>query len=238
MDKATIIDHIRRLTAEKGKPPGQDTFHRETGIRKNDWFPCFCMRWSDAITEAGLIPNTFGSGHTVDHLTESYIALIRELKRIPIYGELIRKRQLDSSFPNATSFRKRGGKKYWLKQVSDYCMARSGFDDVLELCTAEELSESTVETAKVAKLLTGYVYLMKSGRHYKIGKTNSVIRRHGELKIQIPIPPKTVHSIETDDPSGVEAYWHRRFADKRGEGEWFDLSPDDVSAFKRWKRLV
>jgi hypothetical protein len=79
---------------------------------------------------------------------------------------------------------------------------------------------------------------MKSGPHYKIGRTNSVGRRGSELAIKVPIPPKTIHSIETDDPIGVEAYWHKRFVDKRGEGEWFALSPEDVKAFKRWKRII
>jgi len=46
-----------------------------------------------------------------------------------------------------------------------------------------------------------------------------------------------IHSIKTDDPSGVETYWHKRFDTKRLNGEWFDLNSADIKAFKRWQRI-
>lgn len=81
----------------------------------------------------------------------------------------------------------------------------------------------------------GFVYLMKSGRFYKVGRSNSTGRREYELALQLPEKATTVHTIRTDDPIGIEEYWHKRFDSKRKNGEWFALEASDVAAFRRRK---
>ena len=114
-----------------------------------------------------------------------------------------------------------------------------GESDVAELCAVAaktddaEDAEGVPEETAAGEL--GYVYLMKAGRFYKIGRTNALGRRERELAIQLPEAAKVIHSIKTDDPVGIEEYWHRRFQDRRKNGEWFELTAQDLAAFRRRK---
>lgn len=242
INKSNIQNEIKRLATDSGgKAPGSQAFERQTGIKFSDWYPHIWLRWGDALAEAGYAPNQFQSKISDDFVIQAYIGLIRELGAVPVVGEMRRKAKNDKTFPSHTRFDRFGGKEELINAAADYCKRNAGYDDILAiLAKAKRPSTKSPEHELDAgsRVATGFVYLMKSGPHYKIGRTNSMGRRTSELAIKIPVPPKTIHHIETDDPVGVEGYWHKRFAEKRGEGEWFNLSPEDVKAFKRWKRIV
>lgn len=93
-------------------------------------------------------------------------------------------------------------------------------------------SRAAIPTKRELAILDS-VYLMLSGRHYRIGRSNHVGRRSYEVAIRLPERLEVVHEIETDDPEGIEAYWYRRFAAQRANGDWFSLTPSEVAAFKR-----
>lgn len=241
-NKRHILAEISRLAAaNEGKPPGVRLFERETGIKESDWYPNHWLRWGDALEEAGFVRNTMQQPFTTASLVENYATLVKRLGRLPLQGELILESKKSPSFPSEKTFRRFKAKGELLGAVIAFCKTTPGFENVQVLCESKLQSvegHATTAAASKKNIATGVVYLMQSGKHHKIGRTNSLGRREWELGIKIPIPPKTIHYIETDDPVGVEAYWHKRFENKRGEGEWFVLTADDIQAFKRWKKLV
>jgi len=236
MDKSKILAEIKRLAEiGKGRPPGQERFAKLTGIRMSVWYPHLWLRWNDALQEAGFSPNRLNTALDDSHIFKSYAELVRELGRVPVAGELKRHAKLDSNFPSHTVFSRFGGKAALLGKVREYCTTEPGFEDVIAFLPPAEFDpDADILFSKAP--VQGYVYMMRSGKRYKIGFTNSPARRHREVKLELPDPTNLVHSIETDDPKGIETYWHRRFESKRvRDTEFFELDATDVAAFKRRK---
>lgn len=78
----------------------------------------------------------------------------------------------------------------------------------------------------------GYVYLLHGGGAFKIGKAQDPSKRIRQLEIALPYPVQTVATVPTDDARALESKLHKRFKDKRLNGEWFDLSAQDVAYIK------
>jgi len=236
-----ILREIQRCAAENnGVPLGIDRFEEATGIRVADWAGKYWARWGDAVTEAGLTPNAMTSQKLSDQeLVALLAALARQLGRFPTSRELRLQRRADPAYPNEKVFWNRlGSQSEQVSRVAAYAAERDELADVHKLCL--ELLDQTKanadeEDASEPRGADGYVYLLRVGRNYKIGRASSFERRERELAIQLPERAERVHVIRTDDPVGIERYWHQRFAAQRRNGEWFALSANDVRAFKRRK---
>lgn len=159
------------------------------------------------------------------------------LGRVPTHADFRLHARREKGFPSTDTLRRTGPQRVLVETLLGYCRAREEHPAVVKICEeylSRPLDRPASET-EVAEQEIGYVYLLKAGRSYKIGKTIDIGRREYELAIQLPERAQRVHAIRTDDPSGIEAYWHRRFESKRKNGEWFELAPPDVAAFRRRK---
>ena len=242
MTREHILSEIKRTAdANGGIPLGIDRFREATGIRKEDWCGKFWTKWSDAQIEAGLEPNRFSlPAFNEEWMLHKIIDYIRELGHFPSQPEFKIKRNNNSEFPNITTLRNRlGTKPQMIEKVLDYCRANDGFDDIIEICLPQydslKANKESSESVNDVNEEIGHVYLLKHDNVYKIGKSIDASKRYKDIKIQMPHKTEEIHVIRTDDPSGIEAYWHNRFKDKRLEGEWFKLSAYDVKAFKKRK---
>jgi hypothetical protein len=213
MNKAEILDAIRSFAAaNRGKAPGSQRLATEIGLRKVDWYPKFWVRWSDAVREAGLRPNLLSVATPDEVLIAKYVGLIREFGRFPIESDLLLKRQNDEGFPDRGVFSRLGSKRERAGKALDYYRQHPAFSDLIPICEVVTASSTPRDRAAGAtSRVMGYVYLMKHGNRaeYKIGRMFNPVRREGEMRLELPETLRPVHHIKTDDPAGVEAYWHR-----------------------------
>jgi hypothetical protein len=237
--KAHIIEEIKRTAKENGGISlGEKKFEAETGIKKTDWYGKYWARWRDALREVGLATNQLTGAYEDTHILNKYAQLACELGRLPASSDLRLKARKTPKFPSNSTFEKMGTKSEFIKRLLEYCQNQDGYEDVIRMCeeyVPHKNCKSNKSTCQAE--IYGFVYLIKSGRFYKIGKSNAAGRREYELAIQLPEKAQNIHVIRTDDPNGIETYWHKRFEAKRKNGEWFELNATDVAVFKRRKSM-
>ncbi len=229
-----------RLHAAKngGVPVGKRAFEAMSGIGQSAWYGKYWAKWNDLLADAGFGPNAWNA-KIYDRviLTRRLAELILELGHYPTIAERNLMHRTDPSVPFDSAFAKHiGTRQEQLLAVVEFAVANSEFRAVYDICAPLLIEEQAAEThaaTEAAPSSPGRVYLVQSGALYKIGKSDNPDRRYRQVQLAVPEPVVEIHVLGTDDPAGIELYWHRRFGSKRRAGEWFELDAADVAAFKR-----
>lgn len=234
-----ILAKIKAIATADGRAPGRDRFESETGIKPHQWRGKLWRTWSDALAEAGFIPNRLQGSFSDDELLQPVMTIATKLGRFPSTSDL--EFELRNSSPGAKTILARWKMAELAQRLESYAAARG------EIAVAHSARDYLSSPHRPVQFDNGhdveegsplgYVYMQRHSSDYKIGFTRSLNKRGRQIQIELPQEIELVHSILTDDPAGVESYWHRRFADKRTRGEWFKLTKADVAAFKKWSKI-
>lgn len=76
---------------------------------------------------------------------------------------------------------------------------------------------------------SGYVYVIKKGDYYKIGRTKNLLRRKRQLQTAHAESVEFLYYKKFDDYVKVEKALHSIFSTSRYHGEWFRLSDENRS---------
>lgn len=238
--KEEIIKELQKCAkANGGKTPSEKVFHESTEVDRYDRMR-FWPNYGELVREAGLTPNKFDkTKYTHEQLCVMFIGVIRETGKWPTRGYLDVKHFKDNSFPHSVTFYSKLGLTGNLaKTILEYVEDREGFGDIIDICNSVLEKYTNHNEGSDNNFINGYVYLGKQHGSYKIGKSKDANRRREDITLLGSEPFELIHEIETDDMNGIEKYWHERFKSKWIRGEWFKLSPSDIKAFKRWKKIA
>lgn len=230
IERVAVLKALQSLSVRLGRTPGRELFAKETGIRENDWMGIHWARWSDAVREAGLEANSLQGRSDKAELLAQLYRVASEFGRMPTEAEQRLFARQHAGFPNRNTFRSNlGDKAQMTRELIEWLECEKPGDPLLKVLSVGESATRSVGDEAGRE---GWVYLLRSGDFFKIGRSDEIERRIKQVATAMPEKVELEHAIRTDDPVGIEGYWHRRFADRRANGEWFKLSGADVKAFK------
>lgn len=76
----------------------------------------------------------------------------------------------------------------------------------------------------------GWIYVLEGGGYYKIGRTTDLAMRLRQISPKLPFKVTLQYQMFCPSHlSEIERGWHEQFADKRINGEWFQLDQEDLA---------
>ena len=206
MKREKILNEIRRTASPENIALGRQSFYNKTGIKETDWSGIYWSKWSEAIEEAGCISQEFNQPIDRDELLKKLAFFIVELGHFPTSAEISLNRQKKPEFPTQRTFSKRIGRKSELASaLIEWCRPKDNWQHVIEICQKEAEPKITsskldLETSDNKTLISGHVYLLKHGEHYKIGRSTDAVQRYKQISTQMPLIRRLLHSSNNARP--------------------------------------
>jgi hypothetical protein len=180
-----ILAEIKRIAdANGGQAPGLKTFESATGIRRHDWLGKFWSKWSDAVTEAGIKPLERTKKVERSFIFPRLAEIVRHYKREPTRVEFDLYKRTDSGLPwYQTLLEHFGSKMEMIAALRAWAETADGYGDIVAMLPAITEQPKNLTSAAPKE---GYVYLIKSGAFYKIGRGDELEKRVKQIRVALP----------------------------------------------------
>lgn len=76
---------------------------------------------------------------------------------------------------------------------------------------------------------SGYIYVLKMGSWYKIGRAGHVLKRFPQITVRLPLPTRLWMIFFSEDMIENEARMHTYYAPFHTNGEWFALPDSEAT---------
>jgi hypothetical protein len=96
----------------------------------------------------------------------------------------------------------------------------------------ERLNPIEIIGSAVSGCNAGVVYVLKSAFGFKVGRTRNVPARMRAFGVHLPFVYTIPLCAWFDDCHVAERRYHDMFAEKRINGEWFDLNESDIQQIR------
>lgn len=174
-----VLAEIKRLTQrDGGQVPGQRAFQMETGISIGSWKGRFWSNWSEAVSEAGFSPNQAPAKKDDTEIIEILAEAVRHFEHFPSLAKLSVFLHARPGAPSLRTIKDR----YPQKNDMIVALFEHARIDAAYFKLTQFLSMPPSATSDSHKRnAEGFVYLLKSGSHFKIGRSETLERRIKEI---------------------------------------------------------